>query len=71
VGRKAVREIDSTPGRYAGRDKAQAGKIMGIIGSVLLALGVLAIIAFVALAVIVSPSDSQQPPAPVFSNSGA
>jgi hypothetical protein len=71
VGRKAVREIDRTPGRYAGRDKAQAGKIMGIIGSVLLALGVLAIIAFVALAVIVSPSDSQQPPAPIFSNSGA
>ena len=71
MGRKAVREIDATPGRYAGRDKAQAGKIMGIIGSVLLALGVLAIIAFVALAVAVSPSDSSSHRPPSYSNSGA
>jgi hypothetical protein len=71
VGRKAVREIDATPGRYTGRDKAQAGKIMGIIGTVLLALGVLAIIAVVLLAFAVSPgSDSQEQPTHVSRHSG-
>ena len=36
IGRKSVAEIDANPGRYGGRDKANAGKIMGIIGTVLL-----------------------------------
>jgi Domain of unknown function (DUF4190) len=57
VGARAVREIDASPGRYSGRDRAQAGKVMGIIGTVLLALGVLAVIAIVALAVAVASSD--------------
>jgi hypothetical protein len=70
VGRKAVREIDSSPGRYAGRDKAQAGKIMGIIGTVLLALGVLAILAVLVLAVAVGGSD-QPTPHPSFGSGGA
>ena len=61
MGAKAVREIDASPGRYAGRDKAQGGKIMGIIGSVILALGVLAIIAFVVLVVAVGSSNDPQP----------
>jgi hypothetical protein len=69
VGAKAVREIDAYPGRYGGRDKAQGGKIMGIIGTALLALGVLAIIAFVVLAVAVGTSDSSPvPPSPTFQN---
>ncbi len=42
IGRKSVAEIDANPGRYGGRDKANAGKIMGIIGTVLLALGIVA-----------------------------
>ena len=54
MGGRAVKEIDAQPGRYAGRDQAQGGRIMGIVGTVLLVLGVLAIIAsvvfFVALA---------------------
>ena len=50
LGAKAVREIDASPGSYSGRDRAQAGKIMGIIGSVLLVLGVLAIVLVVVLA---------------------
>lgn len=49
VGAKAVREIDESPGRYTGRDRAQAGKVMGIIGTVLLVLEVLVIAALVAL----------------------
>jgi hypothetical protein len=58
VGGKAVREIDAAPGQYAGRDRANAGKIMGIIGTVLLALGILAVIAFVVLAFAVGSSDN-------------
>ena len=47
-----------------GRDKAQSGKIMGIIGTVILGLIVLAIVAFIVLAVAVSTSD----PTPVTPN---
>jgi hypothetical protein len=57
VGAKAVREIDGYPGRYGGRDKAQSGKVMGMIGSVFLVLGIVAIIGFVALAASVGSSD--------------
>lgn len=70
VGAKAVREIDAAPGRYAGRDRAQSGKIMGIIGTVLLVLGVLAIILFV-VAVTVSGSNSGPNPGPTFHQGGA
>ena len=64
LGAKAVREIDSSPGRYGGRDRAQAGKILGIIGSVLLVLGVLAIILVV---VLVANSDPTGP-TPTYNN---
>jgi hypothetical protein len=53
-----VREIDAQPGRYGGRDKAQAGKVMGIIGTVILGLGVLAILLIVIVAVSTSASGS-------------
>jgi Domain of unknown function (DUF4190) len=59
LGAKAVREIDASPGRYGGRDRAAAGRIMGIIGSVLLVLGVLLIILIV---VVVANSDPTGPP---------
>ncbi len=58
VGARAVREIDAAPGRYAGRDRAQAGKVMGIIGTVLLVLEVLTIIALVALLFSVASSGT-------------
>ncbi len=61
IGAKAVREIDSQPGRYGGRDRAQGGKIMGIIGTVLLILGVVAIISFVVLAIAVGSSSGTDP----------
>jgi hypothetical protein len=70
VGAKAVREIDATPGRYSGRDRAQSGKIMGIIGTVLLILGVIAIILFVAVFA-VSGSNSGPNPSPTFQQGGA
>ncbi len=48
-GARAVREIDAAQGQLAGRDQANAGRIMGIIGTVLLVLGILAILGLVAL----------------------
>lgn len=41
MGKKAVNEIDASGGRYGGRGQAQAGYILGIIGTVLLILGIL------------------------------
>lgn len=58
VGARAVREMDAAPGRYAGRDRAQAGKVMGIIGTVLLVLAVITVVAFVTLVFSVVSSDS-------------
>lgn len=49
IGAKAVNEIDASQGQYGGRDQANAGKIMGLIGTVLLAIGVLLIVGLVAL----------------------
>lgn len=44
IGNRVTREIEASGGRWGGRSEAQAGKILGIIGSVLLALGLLVII---------------------------
>ncbi|MDX6326855.1 MAG: hypothetical protein QOK15_3209 [Nocardioidaceae bacterium] len=44
IGKKAVNEIDASGGRYGGRGQAQAGYILGIIGTVLLILGLLFLI---------------------------
>lgn len=48
IGRNSLKEIDASGGRLGGRGKAQAGFICGIIGTVLLALGVLAVIVLLA-----------------------
>ena len=40
MGARAVQEIDENPGMYTGRDQANAARIMGLIGTVLLVLGV-------------------------------
>ncbi len=49
IGGKAVKEIDASPQTFSGRDQAQAGRIMGIIGTVLLVLGLLAIALLIGL----------------------
>jgi hypothetical protein len=49
IGAKAKREIDAAPGVYGNRGAAQAGVIMGIIGSTIGVLVVLAILAFAIL----------------------
>ena len=58
TGAKAVHEIDANPGMYGGRDQANAGRIMGIIGTVLLAIGVVLLIGLVTLAIVGSATSS-------------
>lgn len=41
IGQGAVREIDASGGRLGGRGSANAGRILGIIATVLLVLGLL------------------------------
>jgi uncharacterized membrane protein YjgN (DUF898 family) len=49
MGNTAVREIDESGGRYGGRGSAQAGRICGIIGTVLLVLSIVFLVGFVVL----------------------
>jgi hypothetical protein len=51
LGAKAVREIDASAGTLSGRGEATAGKILGIVGTVLLALAVALIVLLVVLTV--------------------
>ena len=44
IGKKAVNEIDASGGRFGGRGQAQAGYILGIIGTVLLAISLVVVI---------------------------
>jgi hypothetical protein len=52
TGRRTMAEIDASRGRLGGRGMAQAGYVMGIVGTVLLGLGLLMIAALVLLAVV-------------------
>jgi hypothetical protein len=58
IGSKAVREIDANPTTYGGRSSANAGKVMGIVGTVLLILGIVALIGIIALVVATSDSST-------------
>jgi hypothetical protein len=49
IGKKAVREIDANPERYDGRGAAQAGYILGIIGTVLLVVGLVVLVISIAV----------------------
>lgn len=51
LGRKSMNEIDASGGMLGGRGQAQAGFIMGIIGTALWVLGVLFYVLVVALGV--------------------
>ncbi|KRF16726.1 hypothetical protein ASG90_10765 [Nocardioides sp. Soil797] len=44
VGRNTVREIDAEPGRWSGRELANAGRIMGMVATILLVLGLVAVV---------------------------
>jgi hypothetical protein len=47
LGAKAVKEIDANPAAYSGRSEASAGKILGIIGTCLLALVLIGIVVLI------------------------
>ncbi len=49
IGARAKREIDAQPGRYTNRGSAEAGVVMGIIGTVLGVLAVAAVVLFFGL----------------------
>jgi hypothetical protein len=49
IGKKAVREIDASPGQYDGRGSAQAGYILGVIGTILLVIGVIVLVFSIAV----------------------
>lgn len=57
IGGKALREIDQSGRQYTGRGEAQAGKILGIIGTVFLILGVLATVAYLIVIVLLIAND--------------
>lgn len=52
LGARSKARIDASGGQLGGRSNAQAGFIMGIAGTILLALAILALVAFVAIAVL-------------------
>ena len=51
IGKGALDDIDRSQGRVGGRGQAQAGYILGIIGTILLAISVLAFFLIVVLAI--------------------
>lgn len=53
IGGRAVREIDASAGALGGRGSAQAGRVLGIVGTALMVLGILAFIAFIAFVAVV------------------
>ncbi len=44
MGNKALREIDASEGHFGGRDTVNVGRILGIIGTIILGLFVLALV---------------------------
>jgi Mn2+/Fe2+ NRAMP family transporter len=58
LGNKVVAEIDRDPRTYANRGIAMAGKVLGIIGTVFLALTVALVVALVVFAVVASSSSA-------------
>lgn len=58
MGGRAKREIDASGGAYGGRDQAMVGYVTGIIGTVLLALGLLALVFVIVIAAIGTSTSS-------------
>jgi hypothetical protein len=50
TGRRVVRQVDAEPGRWEGRGQGMGGYVMGVVATVLLVLGVLAVVGFIAFA---------------------
>ena len=58
IGKTTVDEIDASQGRLGGRGAAQADYILGLIGTALLALGLLVLVGFLVLAIIGATTTS-------------
>ena len=58
MGNRVVREIDASAGRLGGRSLANAGRICGIIGTVLIAVVLLILIVGLALVLITTTTSS-------------
>lgn len=56
MGGRALQEIDANPTAYSGRGEANAGKIMGIVGSCLIILMIVAFVGFIFLGLAVESS---------------
>jgi hypothetical protein len=52
TGKRTLAEIDASQGRWGGRGQAQAGYVLGIVGTVLLGLGVAFLVIYGVVAVI-------------------
>lgn len=50
VGRRVVRAVDAEPGRWNGRGQGMGGYVMGVVATVLLALGAVLLLAFLLFA---------------------
>lgn len=61
IGGKAVKEIDASGGAYGGRGQAQAGYILGIIGTILLGLGLIAGVIWIIAVVGIGVSSNTGP----------
>jgi uncharacterized membrane protein YjgN (DUF898 family) len=62
IGKRTVDEIDASHGQLGGRGSAQAGYVLGIIGTALLVLGLVALLLFAGLATITAFSTSSVGP---------
>lgn len=58
MGNRVVNEIDASNGQVGGRSTANAGRICGIIGTALIALGLLVGIAVVVLALVAATTST-------------
>jgi uncharacterized membrane protein YjgN (DUF898 family) len=58
MGNRVVREIDASNGQVGGRSQAQAGRICGIIGTGLIALGLLILVAAVVVILLAAATSS-------------
>lgn len=58
LGARSLKEIDAAPGRYSGRGMAQAGQILGIIGTILLGLFLFAVTVILVILVVVEANSS-------------
>ena len=58
MGNKALREIDGSHGQLTGRDTVNIGRILGIIATALLVLGILVLVGVVMAAIIFGSTNA-------------